>query len=820
MIEENSTRQPVWGREEEENTLQLADIWGMIWNNRMWYILSVLICLFLAIFYLYRTPKTYSRSAKVIMAEDAENGALRDLAAFGSASVRTRYSGTNVMNEIQAFTSPDLMSKVVERLGYETSYIDNQRFRTRELFTNTPFTMALAGDNPPSSFSFNAARHRDSTFVLSDFVVAGNKVKSGKVTGTFGDTLATPAGKIILTPTSKLKNWDRDVTVQWRNAMAMAKSYDSRLSVNLSDKQSSVLVISLQDLFPSRAANVISTLIDIYNEEWVENKNRAARNTSEFINERLEVIEQELGGVESDLKNYKEQHGITDINSISQNYLSQSSAYASKFFEVNNALSIARYVKSYLNDPAHANSLIPAGTGIEASVESQISSYNSQMLNRDRLLSASSAENPVVADMNDALDALKSSINRSIDNLIATLQLQANKIQSEENAIMGRISNVSGQELQLLSIERQQQVKQQLYIYLLQKREENEIASLVNVGNTRLIMEPNGGNAPVAPNTRMILLIALILGLGIPFGVFFLINQLDTRVRTRADIAKLQAPFLAEIPQMGLQGLKWWERLRTDRFNNHNSKIIVKAGKRDMMNEAFRVLRTNLDLMISGEEGCHKIMVTSFNTNAGKTFIDMNMAATMSLKDKKVLMIDLDLRKGTLSKALEIEKDGVAAYLNGKIALKDAIYNVQHNLDLMPVGKLPPNPAELLETPRFGEMLSLVEKDYDFIFIDCAPIDIVADTSIISKHADMSIFIMRANLFDKRAVPAVEEMYENNRFKRMAVILNGVESFNSGYGRGYGYGYGHGYGYGYGYGQGYGYGNQDDEPEQDKEGKA
>ena len=453
MSEENTTRQPVWGREEEENTLQLADIWGMIWNNRMWYIISVAICLFLAIFYLYRTPKTYSRSAKVIVDEGAENASLRELASFGSTNVRSRYGGTNVMNEIQAFTSPDLMQKVVERLGYETSYIDNQRFRTRELFTNTPFTLALGGDNPPSSFSFTAARHKDSTFVLSDFVVAGNDVKAPKVTGAFGDTLSTPVGKVVLTPTSKLNNWGRDVTVNWRNSMAMAKSFDSRLSVSLSDKQSSVLVLSLQDLFPARAANVISTLIDIYNEEWVENKNRAARNTSEFINERLTVIEQELGGVESDLKNYKEQHGITDIGSISQNYLNQSSAYASKFFEVNNQLSIARYVKSYLNDPAHANSLIPAGTGIDSSVESQISSYNSQMLNRDRLLSASSAENPVVADMNDALDALKSAINRSIDNLIATLQLQANKIQSEENAIMGRISNVSGQELQLLVAE-------------------------------------------------------------------------------------------------------------------------------------------------------------------------------------------------------------------------------------------------------------------------------------------------------------------------------------------------------------------------------
>ena len=822
MAEENITRQATWGREEEENTLQLADIWGMIWNNRIWYVLSIILCLFLAVFYLYHTPKTYNRSAKVIVDEAAENSSLRELASFGAATAgrSSRLGGTNVYNEIQAFTSPDLMSRVVERLGYESQYVEQQFLRTRELFTATPVTLVLGGDNPPSSFSFTAARHRDSTVVLSDFTVAGNKVKGGKVSGALRDTLETPVGKIVLLPTERFDNWGKDITVSWTSAMNMAKSIDRRLSVALSDKQSSVVVIGLEDRFPARAANIISTLIDIYNEDWVDNKNRAARNTSEFINERLGVIEQELGGVESDLRTYKETHGISDIQNQAQAYLTESSTYSAKYFEVTNALSIARYVKEYLMDPTHANSLIPAGTGIDPAVEAQIQEYNTQKLNRDRLLSASSNENPVVADMNEALQALRSSINRSIDNLISTLQLQANKIQGQESEIRGRISNVSGQELQLLSIERQQKVKEELYIYLLQKREENEIASLVNVGNTRLIMNPNGSSAPVAPNTKMILLIALILGLGLPFAVFFLMNQLDTRVKNRGDLTRIQAPFLAEIPQMGVKG-NWWQRLRTDRFNSHNSKIIVKPGKRDMMNEAYRVLRTNLDLMASSQEGCHKIMVTSFNPNAGKTFTIMNMAATMALKNSKVLLLDLDLRKGTLSKALETEKDGVAEYLNGRIGFDEMIHNVREHLDLIPVGNLPPNPSELLLTQKFTDMIGQLATRYDYIFVDCPPVDIVADTSIIGKHADITVFLMRANLFDKRAIPAVEELYESGRFNRMAIILNGVEGGGSGYGRSYGYGYGHGYGYGYGQGYGYGYGNQnDDEEDDDKEEKA
>ena len=810
MIENNNNvpQRNSWDTEDSESSIQLADIWALVRNNIWWYILSVIICLTVAGYKLYKTPKTYSCSAKIILSEDAENSALRELASFNGTMTR----GSNVHNEIQALTSPDLMQSVVTRLGYEATYTELQRLRTRELFSSTPFVMTLGGDNPPTSFSFQASRHADSSFVLTKFVVAGQEVKGETVQGAFGDTLATPAGKIVLHGTRYLGHWHKDISVSWVNAMSRAKGYSGRLGISLADKQSSVLLLTMTDRFPARATNVLTTLIDIYNENWIENKNRAARNTSEFINERLVVIENELGGVESDLRNYKESHGITNIESVASTYMSESSAYAKRYFEVSNEISIARYIKDYLTDPSHANSLIPAGTGISGSVENQIQSYNSQMLNRDRLLNESSMANPVVADMNETLEALKSAILRSVDNLIATLQIQADKIQGEENKILGRISNVSGQELQLLSIERQQKVKESLYIYLLQKREENELASLVNVGNTRLIMAPSGSGAPVAPNSKMTLLIALVLGLGIPFAFFFLKDQMDTRVKSRGDLSRIQAPFLAEIPQMGIFGLKWFERIKFDRFNTHNSQIIVQPDNRDMMNEAFRVLRTNLDLMVGADRGKgQKIMVTSFNPNAGKTFIDMNMAATMALKGAKVLMLDLDLRKGTLSKALGFDgKKGVSAYLNGNLTLDEAIHNCREHLDLIPVGKLPPNPSELLIGEHFQTLMDELSRRYDYIFIDCPPLDIVADTAIIASHADITIFVMRANLFDKRALPAVEEMYEAGRFNRMAIILNGVEG-RMNYGSSYGYGYGHGRGYGYGYG--YGYGSEGDKKE-------
>jgi tyrosine-protein kinase Etk/Wzc len=829
MADENINKSSI-GANGDESNLQFADIWALIWNNIIWYALCIGFCLVVACFYIYRTPKTYSRQAKVIIEED-ENSSLRDLSSFVGTATRYRSSGTNVYNEIEYFTSPDLMQRVVERLGLETNYYDKQFFRTRELYSNSPISISLAGGNPTSYFSFNIYKNGKDAFDIKDFVLGpyGDKIKFKKVTGHFGDTISTPAGRLVVNPTSHIGNWKREISVSWVNSMSRAKSCIVNLSSSLSNKESSVVVLSLKDLFPDRASAIISTLIDVYNEEWINNKNRSARNTTQFINDRLVVIQNELGGVETNLKNYKEKNKITDIKSVSDAFLKQSSDYSSKYFEINNQYAVAKYIRDYLNEPAHAKSLIPANSGISnATVEDQIKQYNDLVLRRDMYQNESSSSNPMVEDLNDAIASMRSAIIRSVDNLIATLRLQLDRISNQEDNVMGKISSSSGQELELLSIERQQKVKEQLYIYLLQKREENEIQSLVNVGNTRLIMNPNGSPSPVAPKKSMILLVALIIGFGIPFVIFYMIKTLSTSVKAKSDITNVSVPFLAEIPQMGITG-NWLERMRADRFNKDYERILVQGGKRDMINEAFRVLRTNLDLMLNVTPGCHKVMMTSFNPNAGKTFVTMNMAASVALKGSKVLLLDLDLRKATLSKALKLNREGFIGYLNGKeLDYHNTLKEVVENLYLMPVGTLPPNPAELLLSEKFVSLLDSLTKEFDYIFMDCPPVDIVSDTGIIAKYADMTVFVMRSGLFDKRALPSVEELYQDGTYNKMAILLNGVEGNGRGYGYGkygygyggkygygyshsYGYGYGHSYGYGSGYGYGYGYGEQDDD---------
>ena len=757
----------------EEEGLKLTDIIELVTKHIWWYVGVTLICLIGAAYYLYKTPEVYSRSAKLIIDDSNQDAAMRNLGMASANMMRRTFDG--VENELQAFTSPDLMQVVVERLGLQTRYVEKQVLRDVELYHNSPVRMKLAGMNPTSGFSFILTPAGEGQVNLSEFSIRGNDVAE-LVAGNYGDTLSTPVGQVVIYANENVADFQDPIRVSWTKSSTMAKTYAGKLSIALSGKMSSVAVLTMTDQFPSRADAILSTLIDVYNEEWLSNKNRSAMNTAQFLNERLVVIEQDLTAVETALKEYKEKNNVSDLKASAQNYLSESTLYATKAFEMNNQISVANYIKDYLTDPANANALIPSNLGLSnANIGSQIDEYNSLVLQRDRLLVGSSIHNPLVADLTSSLAAIRTAILSSVDNLIATLQLQLNKVKSQEKQILARMNSSSGQELQLLSLQRQQEMTQDLYMYLLKKREENELAALVNVGNTRLIMSPSGSSAPVSPNKKMILLAAIVLGCGIPFAFFFLRKMLDTSIKTKADLGNLSVPFLAELP-LYVRPEDRFRKFRRKSTGLGTNKIIVQHGSRDMMNEAFRVLRTNVDLMIGKKAGSQVLMFTSFNPGAGKTFSIMNLAASMALKGSKVLLIDLDLRKATLSKYLDVVHSGVAAYLNGKIdSYKDHIDNIEQNLYVFPIGTLPPNPTELLLTDRFKEMIQEMRGEYDYIFLDCPPIEVVADASIITEVVDMTIFVLRANLLSKEVLPSIEELYRSGKYRHMTMLLNSVD---------------------------------------------
>ncbi|MGM9762609.1 MAG: GumC family protein [Candidatus Cryptobacteroides sp.] len=777
---------------EDESVIKLSDIWSLIWENKWWYVISVIICCVFAAFYLYRTPVQYSRAAKLIIDESDQDATLRNLGVITGSSMRMR-GGNSVQNEIEAFSSPDLMQIVVERLNLQTSYVEKKFLKNVEKYRNSPVEMVLAGDNPEYGFSFTVANKGDNQVELSDFAYKDVKLKS-TIKGNLGDTLVTPVGRMLIVATPFIEEFDNDIAVSWASSKSRAKAYCGKMNISLSGKESSVLVLSMNDTFTSRSEAVLSTLIDVYNEVWIANKNRAAINTTAFINDRLIGIEQDLAAVESALKQYKERNNLTDIKAVGQAYLNEASQYATRSFEVNNQLSIAQFIRDYLNNPANSLSLIPSNMGLSSSsVDSQISEYNQLVLKRDRLVAGSGDNNPIIADINNSLEAIRTAILRSIDNLVSTLKLQLSKIDAQEAIVLSRMSSSSGQELQLLSIERQQQITQNLYIFLLQKREENELSALINVGNTRVIMRPNGGSAPVSPNRKMIVLLALILGFGLPFGVFFLIKILDTRIKRKIDLGNLSVPFLAEIPMMEDNDKSILGKF--GKSKHRDSRIIVEAGKRDMMNEAYRVLRTNVDLILGKQSKSHVVMFTSFNPNSGKTFTIMNMAASMALKNSRTVLVDLDLRKATLGAALEVNHSGVAAYLSGKIDdYHGHVTRIADNLDFIPVGSIPPNPTELLLSERFKALIESLRDEYEYIFLDCPPIDVVADASIITSSTDLTVFMLMANNENKQIVPLIEQLYQSGKYSHMALILNGVALKY----RKYGYNRFGGYGYGYG----------------------
>ena len=783
---ENNTNQNFL--REEESGLTIAELWGMVWNHKWWYVVSVILFLIFGAFYLYRTPKVYNRSAKVMIDESNQDATMRNLGVASAGMMRLR-SFNSVENEMVALSSPDLMQMVVERLNLQTRYVEQQLLRDVELYSNTPFELVLAGDNPKSGFSFKVDSLDRQTVGLYDFQIRDEKIKT-MVKGNLGDTIQTPVGALVLVPLETGKSFKNTIRVSWSNSMAMAKAYANKLNLSLAGKESSVVVISMNDTYPNRAASVIGSLIDVYNEVWISNKNRAAINTTEFINERLVIIESDLADVEDALKQYKSSNNLTDIKSAAKTYIDESSHYAAKSFEVNNQLSIAEFIRSYLTDPANSMSLIPSNLGLtSAPVDTQIKEYNTIVLQRDRLIAGSGEKNPLIADMNASIASLRSAIIRSIDNLVATLNLQKQKIESQEKQILSRMSSNSGQELQLLSIERKQQITQNLYMFLLEKREENELAALINVGNTRVIMNPNGPSAPVSPNKMMILFAMLVLGFGLPFGVIFLIKMLDKSIKNKADLGNLSVPFLAEIPKFVKKEDRFkkpWQK--KSELGKYDSKIIVEQGNRDMMNEAYRVLRTNIDLMLGKQGGPKVIMMTSFNPNAGKTFTIMNLAASMALKGAKVIMVDLDLRKASLSKCLGVVHTGTAAYLNGKIDdFVPYVDELAPGLNILPIGTLPPNPTELLLSDRFTKLIEETKKHYDYVFLDCPPIDIVADASIITELADMSVFVMRANQMSKDVLPQIQTLYNEKKYRNMAIIMNFVEIQYKRYGYGYGY---------------------------------
>lgn len=785
-----------------DDFLRIQDLFILCLAKWYWFVISLAILLGAATIYLLKTPPVYTRSASLLIKEDGKSGSGNEAAGV-LGDIDIFRTSTNINNEMLSMQSPAVMYEVVRRLHLDVNYTTDGRFYDPVIYgSDNPYEVSFFDLGDAESASFTLRPDKDGQVKLTDFTRNGEEADGDAVTA-LNDTIQTPVGRLLVNARPGSTAAQQMVFVSRISMQDATADYSSRLSVALNDEKSTVVNLTLQDVCTQRAEDVLNTLISVYNENWVKDKNQIAVSTSMFINERLGVIERELGNVDEDISSYKSENLLPDVQAAASMYMAESSETNAKIQTLNTQLSMTRYVRSYLTGASSRNQLLPANSGIENSgIEKQIAEYNTLQLRRNDLVANSSETNPLVVDMDHSLHALRDAIIRTLDNYVTTLNTQLRALQQSARQTTARIAANPSQGKYLLSVERQQKVKESLYLFLLQKREENELSQAFTAYNTRVIMPPSGSMAPTAPAKKNILLIAFVIGLIVPIAVIFLRESMNTRIRGRKDLDALTLPFVGEIPQAATK-----KKGTSDKKSTENNPIVVHEGSRDIINEAFRVLRTNLEFMTDKEQHSNVIVVTSFNPGSGKSFLAMNIAVSLAIKQKKVLVIDGDMRHGSTSAYIGSTQTGLSNYLSGHVNnLKDIIVtDARHaNLQFLPVGTIPPNPTELLFSDRLKQLIDTVRSQYDYIFIDCPPIEMVADTQIIEQLADRTLFVVRTGLLERSMLPELQRIYDEKKYKNMALILNGT----IGSGGHYGYRYGYRYGYHYGYGSGSYYGSK------------
>lgn len=780
FIDFNSDKNPV------QEGSALTDVLSTIFLYKGWFVLSVAVCLVAGILYVRSTPKTYLRTATILVKDAkkggnlAESTAFQDLFSFGVNSVD---------NEMGFFKSKRFMQKVVETLHLEISYKKRSKLRKKELYCSAPFRIHFI-DNPiEQRVEFTATPLNGNTIEITDFIPENADKKKWRLQ--YRDTIDTPAGRISIIPVpveSQALFINEPVYVTKGSRKAISDHYNKKLKVEVAGKQSSLINISIEDENARRAEDILNTLIEVYKQDAIEDKNTVVINTAKFIKDRLAIIKEELGYIDVEIEKYKKDNKLTDVISESDIFLQRTNYLASEGLSVENQLNMAEYMKVYLHNNNRNKDMIPASIGIpDNGIQNQISEYNAVMGKRNKLLANSSTNNPLIQDMDTTLENMRLSILRAIDNLITGLKIRALNMKNEEDATRSRIAEVPSQQKHIISIERQQKIKEELYLYLLNKKEENELQRSITESNCRIVDSAHGPGTPVSPKKAQVVLISLIAGFLIPSLWLYLRSLLNTNVHTRNEVkSNVTIPFLGEIPLSK---------------NKQEKDIVIKSNNHEAISEAFSIIRENLDFMNLERRSVGKVIqMISFNPSSGKTFITANLAMSMAFSNMRVIIIDLDLRKGTLTKRCGIgtRQKGISEYLSGKLdSMEGYIYSYgeECKVDIISSGALPPNPAELLKSGRLDRLIEDLKAKYDYILLDNPPYGIVVDAFVCTRLADQSIYVVRSGLFDKRQFPELQELYDSARLKNMSIILNAIDYKKYGYGYNYGYAYKYGYNY-------------------------
>lgn len=766
-----------------EQGVNLADVFLYLASKWKWFLLSVAVLGGLSWYHWAKSPLVYYRSATVIIKDPSSKTSTAGLDRFDNF-----INKVNVANEILQFRSKRLMREVVTRLHADVSYTVQDGLRRTELYTSSPVAVRFPDASPEQPLGLTVTAKDKGHVQLNGFQGFGPSAEGRSLTVRLGDTVSVSPGlRVVVTATNDYgTGWQgRPVEVRKSPLDAVADRYRNSIGIQQEEEESSILTLSVKDNSAARAEDVLNMLITVYNEEAIKDKNQVAVNTADFINERLIIISRELGGVETELEDFKRTNLVVDLGATTGYTMGDAQKYGTEALELETQLRLAGYIKEYLTDPSKETGLIPSNTGIsDMNIENQITLYNTAKLKRDRLLGESSENNPVVLELNNSLRSMKQSIIRAVDNLIVSLDVKRQDATARERRAQGRVLSIPRKEREMLSIERQQKIKESLYLYLLNKREENALSQAMADNNARVIDSADGPSGPVAPNRNRMLALGVLSGLALPGVVFLCILFMDTRVRSRKEIeGALTVPFLGTIPY--------------DRKRKGADLTEGEADGGSAVSEAFRVLRTNMSFMSRKGSSQQVVTFTSFNEGAGKTFVARNLALSLTYAKKRVVLLDLDIRKGTLSRHFGAGHVGVTNYLADPSLTVDDVIQHLEAFDIVPAGAVAPNPAELLMDDRLDALVSELRSRYDYVVADNVPVGLIADASIANRIADLTLFVVRAGRLDRRQLPDIERLYADHKLRNMAVVLNGVDHHGNGYGYGYGrYGYGYGYGYG------------------------
>lgn len=788
--------------EEQVNIQELLFRYLIHWP---WFVVSIIICIACAWGYLRLTTPIYNITATVLIKDEKKGGGanmsseLEKMGLDGFVS-----SSNNVDNEIEVLRSKSLAREVVNNLGLFVTYMDEDEFPSKELYHTSPVLVSLThqeADKLPGRMEINMILQP--TGALGVQITVGEKEyrkqfdKLPAVFPTDEGTVAFFANNDTLSavrPENITK--ERHITAFINRPFSVSKGYVNSLSIAPTSKTTSVVVISLENTNTRRGRDYINKLLEMYNINANNEKNEVAQKTAEFIDERIGIISKELGSTEQDLENFKRSAGITDLSSEAQIALTGNAEYEKKRVEnqtqINLVMDLQRYMKG------NEYEVLPSNIGLQdAASAGAIDRYNQMLVERKRLLRTSTENNPTIINLDTSIRAMRTNVQATLDATLKGLQITKEDLAREASRYSRRINDAPTQERQFVSIARQQEIKSGLYLMLLQKREENAITLAATANNAKIIDEALADDNPISPKKTIVYLVALVLGVGLPVGVIYLIGLTKFKIEGRADVEKLTSlPVVGDIPLA----------------DEKTGSIAVFENQNNLMSETFRNVRTNLQFML--ENGKNVILVTSTISGEGKSFISANLAISLSLLGKKVVIVGLDIRKPGLNKVFNIPKKehGITQYLTNTTAnLMDFVQpsDINKNLFILPGGTVPPNPTELLARGGLEKAIETLKANFDYVILDTAPVGMVTDTLLIGRVADLSVYVCRADYTHKAEFTLINELAENNKLPNLCIAVNGLDLNSRKYGYYYGYGkYGKYYGYGKRYGYGYGYGEK------------